>query len=80
MESILRMVRAGGATWVSSAVLEIQINRNPDVDRRHDVAKLLALPSEIVVPQSTAAERAVFFQKLRFDLFDALLARVFRCI
>ncbi len=72
VESILRLVRAGKAAWVSSTALEIEINRNPDVDRRHDVAALLALANEVVVPQSRSAERATFLQKLGFDPFDAL--------
>ena len=72
VEATLRMVRAGSVTWVSSAVLEIEINRNPDADRRHDVARLLALANEVVVPQSPAAERAASLQKLGFDPFDAL--------
>jgi predicted nucleic acid-binding protein len=72
VEAIFRMVRTGNATWVSSTALEIEINRNPDADRRHDVAALLALASEVVVPRSQSAERAVFLQKLGFDPFDAL--------
>jgi len=72
VESILRLVRAGKAAWVSSTALEIEINRNPDVDRRHDVAALLALANEVVVPQSRSAERATCLQKLGFDPFDAL--------
>jgi len=72
VEAIFRMVRAGKATWVSSTALEIEISRNPDADRRHDVAALLALANEVVVPQSHSAERAAFLQKLGFDPFDAL--------
>jgi predicted nucleic acid-binding protein len=72
VEAIFRMVRTGKATWVSSTALEIEINRNPDADRRHDVAALLALANEVVVPQSHSAERARFLQKLGFDPFDAL--------
>jgi predicted nucleic acid-binding protein len=72
IEAILRMVRAGSATWVSSAVLEIEIKRNPDADRRRDVASLLALANEVVVPQSPAAARAASLQSFGFDPFDAL--------
>ncbi len=72
VEVIFRMVRTGKATWVSSTALEIEINRNPDVDRRHDVAALLALANEVVVPQPRSAERAAFLHKLGFDPFDAL--------
>jgi len=72
VEAILRMVREGKASWVSSTALEIEISRNPDTDRRHDVAALLALANEVVVPRSGSAERARFLQKLGFDAFDAL--------
>ena len=72
VEAIFRMARAGEATWVGSTALEIEIDRNPDADRRHDVAALLALANEVVVPQSRSAERAAFLQKLGFDPFDAL--------
>lgn len=72
VEAAFRRVRAGGDTWISSTALEIEINRNPDPDRRHEVAMLLALANEIVVPQSSTAERAASLQKLRFAPFDAL--------
>ena len=65
-------VREGKAIWVSSTALEIEISRNPDTDRRHDVAALLALANEVVVPRADSAERAAFLQKLGFDPFDAL--------
>jgi hypothetical protein len=58
------MVREGKATWVSSTALEIEISRNPDKDRRLDVAALLALANEVGVPRSRSAERARFLQKL----------------
>ena len=72
VEAVFRLVRTGGATWISSTALEIEINRNPDPDRRHDVATLLAFANEIVVPQSCTAERAAVLQKLGFAPFDAL--------
>ncbi len=57
VEAILRLVRVGMATWVSSTALEIEINRNPDADRRHDVAALLSLADEVVVPRPHSARR-----------------------
>jgi predicted nucleic acid-binding protein len=57
---------------VSSTALEIEITRNPDADRRHDVAALLAFSNEIVVPRPRSAKRAAFLQNLGFDTFDAL--------
>ena len=58
VETILRAVREGKATWVSSTALEIEISRNPDAGRRHDVVALLSLASEVVVQRSRSAERA----------------------
>ena len=72
VEGILRLVCEGRATWVSSTALEIEISRNPDADRRRDVAALLAFSSEAVVPRRRSAERAAFLQKLGFGAFDAL--------
>ena len=72
VESIFRMVRTGIATWISSTALEIEIDRNPDAGRRHDVATLLTLANEILVPQPGTAERASFHQRLGFEPFDAL--------
>ena len=57
---------------MSSTALEIEIGRNPDADRRHDVAALLAFSNEVAVPRSRSAERAAYLQKLGFGVFDAL--------
>ena len=72
VERILRMIRDGQATWVSSVVLEIEISRNPDPDRRHDVAALLPFANEVIVPRPAEANRAAFLERLGFGAFDAL--------
>ena len=72
VEAILQLVRGGKAIWVSRSVLEIEISRNPDADRRRDVSALLGLANEVIVPPSRSSERAAFLQKLGFDPFDAL--------
>jgi predicted nucleic acid-binding protein len=72
IEGILRLVCEGQATWVSSTTLEIEISRNPDADRRRDVAALLAFSNEVVVPRSRSAGRAAFLEKLGFGTIDAL--------
>ncbi len=41
VEQIMRMVRKGLATWVSSVVLNIEVSRNPDPERRRDAETLL---------------------------------------
>ena len=34
VEGILRLVQGGNAAWVSSTILEIEVGRSPDADRR----------------------------------------------
>jgi hypothetical protein len=70
--SILRMVRTGLATWVSSTVLNIEVSRNPDSDGRHDAEELLSFANEVVVPQSVDAVRAKRIEELGFSPFDTL--------
>jgi predicted nucleic acid-binding protein len=72
IEGILRLVQDGRATWVSSRVLEIEIGRNPDLERREDVLTLLAFADEVVVPGPEDAARAKSLEQLVFGEFDAL--------
>ena len=72
VEQILRMVQQDRAIWVSSSVLEIEIGRNPDLERRNDVNSILVFASEVIRPQTEDADRALELQELGFDAFDAL--------
>lgn len=72
IEHILGMVRQGRATWVSSTILDLEISRNPDQERRNDVNSLLVLASEVVRPKTEDADRAAELQKLGISSFDAL--------
>jgi hypothetical protein len=72
VEGILRLVQDRTATWVSSRVLEIEISRNPDLERRNDVLALLAFADETVVPLPNDATRAESLKRLGFGEFDAL--------
>ena len=72
VERILRLIREGRAAWVSSAVLYVEIGRNPDPDRCHDVAALLRYANEVVVPRPAEATRAESLERLGFGAFDAL--------
>ena len=72
IEHILGMVRQGRATWVSSTILDLEISRNPDQERRNDVNSLLVLASEVVRPTTEDADRATELQKLGISSFDAL--------
>ena len=57
---------------MSSRILEIEIGRNPDLERRDDVLALLAFADESVVPQPGDAVRAQSLKQLGFEAFDAL--------
>lgn len=72
VERIMRMVREGVATWVSSTVLNIEISRNPDPDRRREAEALLSFANEVFVPDVKAASRAEQIAELGFTAFDAL--------
>ena len=50
IEQILRMVQQDLATWVSSSILEVEIARNPDEERRADVNSLLVFANEVARP------------------------------
>jgi predicted nucleic acid-binding protein len=72
VEHVMRMVREGQATWVSSTVLSIEVSRNPDPDRRRDAEALLLFANEIVVPKSGEADRADKSRNGASAPFDAL--------
>jgi hypothetical protein len=61
------MVRQGLATWVSSTVLEVEIARNPDQERRNNVNSLFVFANEVVQPRREDADRAAKFQDLGFS-------------
>jgi predicted nucleic acid-binding protein len=70
VEGILGLISEGRADWVSSAVLAIEIGRNPD--RRRDAAEVHSHAGAIVTPDRQDARRAEFLQTLGFGAFDAL--------
>lgn len=65
-------MREGRAIWVSSAVLDVEISRNPDPERRYDAAALLAYANEVIVPVPADAARASALEDVGFGAFDAL--------
>jgi hypothetical protein len=72
VEQIMRLIREGSAIWVSSTVLNLEVSRNPDPDRRRDAEALLSFANEIAVPQAAEADRARHLEGLGFSPFDAL--------
>jgi predicted nucleic acid-binding protein len=57
---------------VSSAILSIDVSRNPDPERRWDAEALLSFANEEVVPNRDVADRAREIEKQGFGTFDAL--------
>jgi predicted nucleic acid-binding protein len=72
VEHIMAMIRAGQATWVSGTILNIEVSRNPDPERRRHAEALLFFANEIVVPNQEVADRARKIEKQGFGAFDAL--------
>lgn len=72
MEGIFRTVCETDARWVSSMVLELEISRNPDPERRRDATALLEFADEVVTPGPETTDRALELQRLGFGSFDAL--------
>ena len=72
VERIFRLIGDGQALWVSSTVLDIEINRNPDPERRRDASVLLVFANEVVIPGDIAAGRAASLKTLGFGVLDAL--------
>jgi hypothetical protein len=52
--------------------MAIEIGRNPDPDRRRDVAELHSHAGETITPDRQDATRAEFLPTLGFGAFDAL--------
>src|SRR5208283_4272207 len=57
VELILALARLGSLIWVSSAVLNIEVSRNPNPDHRRDAEALLAFAGEVVIPSEPEAVR-----------------------
>jgi predicted nucleic acid-binding protein len=72
VEGILTLVRRGSLTWVSSSVLNIEVARNPNAERRRDAEALLIFDHEILVPSRLDAQRARRIEQFGFGAFDAL--------
>jgi predicted nucleic acid-binding protein len=57
---------------LSSEVVDIEISKIPDNDRRHKVSILSAIPHSYIVIDDEIEKRALELEKLGFRSFDAL--------
>lgn len=72
MEDFFRFVRAGDLLWIASSVLEIELRKNPDMQRREDALAMLRYASELYIPEPRAITRAKSLHELGYGEFDAL--------
>lgn len=72
MEQILGLVRQKSMELLSSDVLEAEIKRDPDEDRRHGAEVLLLCATETIPLDDRAVERAKTLEALGYGAFDSL--------
>ena len=72
VQEIFRQVWMQRIEWVASFVLELEIRKNPDADRRKDALKLLLFAGKSMRPNKKAIERASTLEILGYGAFDAL--------
>lgn len=66
VEAVLRRADSGNIQWLASAVLQLELSKNPDWDRRRETL------AEIIVPAAATVGRANQLQSLGHGAFDAL--------
>jgi predicted nucleic acid-binding protein len=72
MEMVFRLIKAGRATWVASSILETELRKDTDTQRRQDALAMLRQASEMHFPNSQIAERSIRLHTLGYGEFDAV--------
>jgi predicted nucleic acid-binding protein len=72
IEILIALSTGESNTWVGSVVLEAEISRNPDSDRRADAEALLAFAKQVVKLDGEIVVRARELRCAGFSEFDAL--------
>jgi predicted nucleic acid-binding protein len=72
IEELIGFSASESNSWVGSVVLEAEISRNPDSDRREDAQALLAFIKQVVKLSDRIVSRARDLQGAGFSEFDAL--------
>ncbi len=72
VERLLGFVTNGSNVWVSSVVLEAEIARNPETERRQDATELLWFAHEVIDLDADVVRRARELERVGFSAFDAL--------
>lgn len=72
VEGILRLIEDEEGQWIAGAVLEAEIMRNPDMQRREDALALLHFATQHPTLSAPVITRAIFLEKTGYGAFDAL--------
>ena len=72
IETPLSLVSSGSLVWAGGNILELEIKRNPDPERRNDAAAMLRFSSEPVNPGEIIRSRSRALHALGYGAFDAL--------
>ena len=72
IEELIGLATSGGRVWVGSVVLEAEIARNSDAERRADAQALLEFVGQVVGLDDGIVARGRKLQGVGFSEFDAL--------
>jgi hypothetical protein len=72
MERLLQGMRTGRLRWIASSVLAVEIENNPDEQRRNSALALLGFAAEIYRPSAISDERGRQLDRLGYGKLDAL--------
>jgi predicted nucleic acid-binding protein len=72
IELFFLQLHTGRAAWIASSVLEAEIRRNRDMQRREDALGMLSYASEFLLPNAEMADRARYLSLLGYGKFDAI--------
>jgi len=72
MEHFFRHLLAGRVRWISISILELEIRRNPDAQRRDEALRMLVYATEMHLPDAWVKTRARLLQSMGYGPFDAL--------
>lgn len=72
IEALIGLAASEPNVWVGSVVLEAEISRNPDSDRREDAEALLTFVKQVVKLDDKIVARARELETMGFSEFDSL--------
>jgi predicted nucleic acid-binding protein len=72
VEEIFRLIQAKSVQWIAGAVLEAEIARNPDPQKKEDARALLRFADQQPKVSTPILTRAIFLERTGYGAFDAL--------